>query len=66
MGVLGISHRQETPRKTQDTPEGLRLSAGMRTPRCPAGWAGGVDWGQGSLDVPTEIVAPATRLRIKR
>lgn len=36
-GFPGISHREEAPRQTQDTPEWLYLSAGLGNPG-QAGW----------------------------
>ncbi|XP_061589443.1 uncharacterized protein LOC133454734 [Cololabis saira] len=61
-----MSHREETPGKTQDTLERLCLSAGLGTPRTPPGRAGGSVWGEGSLGIPAEAATPATRERIKR
>ena len=46
------SHWEEAPGKTQDTLEGLCLSAGLGTPRGPPGRAGGSGRGEGSLGLP--------------
>ncbi|PWA26243.1 hypothetical protein CCH79_00013724 [Gambusia affinis] len=51
------------PGKTQDTLEGLCLSAGLGTPWDSSGGAGGSDWGEGSLGFPSEAATPATRGR---
>ena len=48
------------PGKTQDTPEGLCLSAGMGTPRDPPRRSG---WGDGSLGFLAQAAAPVTRHR---
>ncbi len=63
-GILGLSHREEAPGKTQDMLEGLCLSACLATPWGSPGGAGGSVWGEGSLEFLAETVAPATRLRI--
>ncbi|MEQ2230860.1 hypothetical protein ILYODFUR_033603, partial [Ilyodon furcidens] len=62
-GVPGTSHWEEAQGTTQDTLEGLCLSAGLGRPWAPPG--GGV-WGEGRLGVSAESAAPATRSRIKR
>ena len=65
-GVSGMSHREETPGSTQDTLEGLYLSAGLGTPQMdPPGRAGGSSWGEGDLGFPAEAAAPATRIKWK-
>ena len=56
-GVPGMSHRKETPRKTQDTLERLCRPAELGTPWDPPGRAGVSVRGEGSL------AAPATRPR---
>ena len=65
-GVPGMSHREETPRKTQDTLEQLCRPAGLGTPWDPPRRAGGSVQGEGSLGVPAQAAAPATRPRISR
>ncbi len=63
-GIPGLSHREETPGKTQDMLERLCLSACLATPWGSPRGAGGSVWGEGSLEFLAETAAPATRLRI--
>ena len=63
---LGGVLESETPRKTQDTLERLCHSAGLGMPWDPPGRAGGSVWGEGSLGVPAQAAANATRPRISR
>ena len=65
-GVSGMSNREETSGPTQDTLEGLYLSAGLGTPRDSPGRAGGSGWGEGRLGFSVEAAAPATWTRMKR
>ncbi|KAK7940019.1 hypothetical protein WMY93_003345 [Mugilogobius chulae] len=52
--------------RRQDTLEGLCLSTGLSAPRDSPRGAGGGVWGQGSLGLPAQTAASATRLRMKR
>ncbi|MEQ2299496.1 hypothetical protein AMECASPLE_015728 [Ameca splendens] len=61
-----MSHREEAQGTTQDTLEGLCLSAGLGTPWALPGGAGGGVWGEGRLGVSAESAAPTTRSRIKQ
>ena len=51
-------HMWEAPGKTQDTLEGLSLSAGLGTPQDHLGRAGRSGWGEGSLGFPAQTAAP--------
>ncbi|MEQ2248493.1 hypothetical protein ILYODFUR_019637 [Ilyodon furcidens] len=64
--LLGRLPREEAQWTTQDTLEGLCLSAGLGTPWAPPGGAGGGVWGEGRLGVSAESAAPATLSRIKQ
>uniref|UniRef100_A0A3B3RSY3 Uncharacterized protein n=1 Tax=Paramormyrops kingsleyae TaxID=1676925 RepID=A0A3B3RSY3_9TELE len=44
-----MSYREEAPGQAQDSLEGLYLSAGLGTPRCPPRGAGRGSWGEGGL-----------------
>ena len=60
-GVPSMSGQEEAPRKTQDTLEWLCGLAGLGTPWGPPGRAGGSGRGEGSLGVPAQAAAAATR-----
>ena len=59
-----MSDREEASGPTQDTLEGLYLSAGLGTPRDSPGGAGGSGWGEDCLGFSAEAAAPATRTLI--
>ena len=63
-GGPGMPHQEETPRKTQDTLEWLCRSAGLGTPWDSPGGARGSLRGEGSLGVPAQAPAPATRSQL--
>ena len=61
-----MSNREETSGSTQDTLEGLHLSAGLGTPRYPPRGAGGSGRGQTPLVLVDDFAAPATQISGRR
>lgn len=61
-----MSHEKESPGQTQDKIERLYLSAGLGTPQCSPGYAGGSGWLEGGLGFSAWTAAPVTRDQVNR